>query len=567
MRRIPRPNRSIDSLSPSSHILRSQLLPSTRSTTQIGYSCLRTTSAPFSTSAAHNSILSNDKKKQQAWIRKWQKRMLGDSEPIGSRVDPYDATSPRRISPEETGEEVEVLDESIAKVQAAKFEYEEAQSGEGLELVGTEEDAKKVEWDDAAYLFEKMTGLPPSEPQKFGPRTKITEPKKLQRIFHQAVVEVFTLKSSLKPSMLEATKQRNIDVTFWPAHGLYKVPKWISQVKIQRAGEDVNLVYPTETARKSLLDLMRTGPQMIAKSQPVEELEEPALEEEVEGVGALQANPETLAKNVPEAVIAKPGGLVAVGDKKPFDFMSNRSTPRAVPVEPVPVVEKVKAKVEDVPPTPRTVPVEPVSVAEKIETVVKVPVQKATPKTRNEPSKAFIHIRESVKASHTTILEARDEFLSMLEPTDRYHHIPLSGNAVKWAISKRLLQLTGHQIPDPALTKARTLGDLYAYLILATKPIPTKLVTELLWTKTKNTGKPRLLALPNVKVYNKRVSTMDKHREVGRLKLIEEALEERGLENVPYERAKDVGRRIRVGALKKSEKKDRLQREKLESVA
>src|SRR5690349_5040866 len=73
--------------------------------------------AAFSTIPPRSFLLSGtqDKKKHQQFVRRWQKRILGDSEPIGARVDPYDPTSPIRIAPEETGEYEEVLDEPTHK--------------------------------------------------------------------------------------------------------------------------------------------------------------------------------------------------------------------------------------------------------------------------------------------------------------------------------------------------------------------------------------------------------------------------------------------------------------------
>jgi hypothetical protein len=74
---------------------------------------LRTPAAAFSTTPSAAFLLpgKQDKKKHQQFVRRWQKRLLGDSEPIGAHVDPYDPTSPVRIAPEEQGDYEEVLDE------------------------------------------------------------------------------------------------------------------------------------------------------------------------------------------------------------------------------------------------------------------------------------------------------------------------------------------------------------------------------------------------------------------------------------------------------------------------
>lgn len=73
--------------------------------------------------------------------------MTGDSEPIGSHVDPYDPTSPVRIRPEEQGEEEEVLEGAERDEEGNWKEntYEEAESGKGLERIGSEAWAKRME--------------------------------------------------------------------------------------------------------------------------------------------------------------------------------------------------------------------------------------------------------------------------------------------------------------------------------------------------------------------------------------------------------------------------------------
>jgi hypothetical protein len=85
--------------------------------------------------------------------------LLGDSEPIGSRVDPYDPTSPVRIAPEETGEEVEVLEdgENTLDGKYSEPEYEEAIISEGLIHVGGEKWIEEMEERELAKEFEKLT--------------------------------------------------------------------------------------------------------------------------------------------------------------------------------------------------------------------------------------------------------------------------------------------------------------------------------------------------------------------------------------------------------------------------
>jgi hypothetical protein len=85
---------------------------------------------------------------------------------------------------------------------------------------------------------------------------------------------------------------------------------------------------------------------------------------------------------------------------------------------------------------------------------------------------------------------------------------------------KRTMQLTGLWIPDAAIMPARTVKALLAHLVKP--PKPRKLVEALV-------QKEELMNLPNVSIYANRVTPIDKHKSVGRWKVIERELTERGL--------------------------------------
>jgi hypothetical protein len=161
MRRISRPQRAIDPALPLPSVLRHQLPPTSCLRVTTPYSHLRTTSASFSTTPTLSFILGKqDKKKHQAFVRRWQKRLLGDSEPIGAHVDPYDPTSPVRIAPEEQGEEVEELEDeqSEGTLEARELpQYREAHDGGTLRRVGGKEWLAQQEEVELAKEFEKLT--------------------------------------------------------------------------------------------------------------------------------------------------------------------------------------------------------------------------------------------------------------------------------------------------------------------------------------------------------------------------------------------------------------------------
>ena len=96
-------------------------------------------------------------------------------------------------------------------------------------------------------------------------------------------------------------------------------------------------------------------------------------------------------------------------------------------------------------------------------------------------------------------------------------------------VLKRTMQLTGIRVPDSAIRSTNTAQALLDHLI--TPPKPRKLVEAL-------AQKEDLLALPNVTVLPRRVNLIDRERQVGRWKIIEEELHKRGLPIKGYARGR-----------------------------
>ena len=82
------------------------------------------------------------------------------------------------------------------------------------------------------------------------------------------------------------------------------------------------------------------------------------------------------------------------------------------------------------------------------------------------------------------------------------------------------MQLTGTRIHDPKISEFQTVGDVVDHL--SEKPKPKKLADALL-------SQPSLMALPNVEIFERRHTQIDKEKEVGRWKVIEAELIRRGL--------------------------------------
>ena len=88
---------------------------------------------------------------------------------------------------------------------------------------------------------------------------------------------------------------------------------------------------------------------------------------------------------------------------------------------------------------------------------------------------------------------------------------------------KRVMQLTGRRIPDHIISKLGSLRDLHNFLMQS--PKPKKLAHVLMEDE-------QLQSLPNVKVIPKRVTPINSDLAVGRWKVIENELLQRGLQVV-----------------------------------
>ncbi|KAI9833173.1 MAG: hypothetical protein M1819_003796 [Sarea resinae] len=98
--------------------------------------------------------------------------------------------------------------------------------------------------------------------------------------------------------------------------------------------------------------------------------------------------------------------------------------------------------------------------------------------------------------------------------------ISLQNPDIKFHVLKRTAQLTGQRIPDPAIASMTTVKHILRTLITAPKPAK---LAETLATDA------RLASLPNVKVFDRRVTPIDREKTVGRWKVIEKELRRREL--------------------------------------
>jgi hypothetical protein len=339
----------------------------------------------FSTTAPQSFLLppgKQDKKKHQQFVRRWQKRLLGDSEPIGAHVDPYDPTSPVRIAPEEQGEYEEVLEEEGEDGEEAAFpEYTPAESLADLRYIvdGVRYHTAKV--GGAAWLkqkaetelakeyekltlrtytplslemadeIEEFTGTPytlkdenlmmaqtvhkftrrPYTDYNFGLHRKVPAGTSdvLRNRFTRAVAEVYALKQA----------GLDMDLSKFANRGVYRKPGWVQDIRLVKTENgDVALEFPKFASLEQFLDIMQRAPEW--EGAPMEE--EELLIEEAEDLLDPVLPQEQLSNPTmdPATPAFKRAAVVKMEDgKKPFDFMSNRPVPREKPVE-TPVVEE-----------------------------------------------------------------------------------------------------------------------------------------------------------------------------------------------------------------------------------
>jgi hypothetical protein len=449
---------------------------------------LRSTSAAFSTTAPNSFLLpgKQDKKKHQQFVRRWQKRLLGDSEPIGAHVDPYDPTSPVRIAPEEQGEYEEILEDDGKKPQFPW--YKPAEKIHGLERVGGEEWLRQKLEKEMAKEFEKLTlrtytpltlemadeieeltGTPytlkdenlmmaqtvhevtkrPYTGYNFGLHRKVAHSSELRSRFTQAVAEVYALRHA----------GLDLDLSKFANRGVYDPPRWVRDIKLVKTDSgDLALAFPKHKSLEDLLEIMQTAPTW--ESAPAEE--EELLVEEADDLLDPVLPQEQLPTMDPDTPAFKRAAVIKMdGEKKPFDFMSNRPVPRAKPVE-EPVVEEVVIQeavaAKDVTPTPA-----PTSASPATHATDAAPVYETSPAAASKSRHSILEDRAQRLADDLVELQnavqrSRSGVSGPKSEETKWRQIFINDINVKFAvrsitfnqhITRLLLTMTALQTPLP----------------------------------------------------------------------------------------------------------------------
>ncbi|KAI1841871.1 hypothetical protein JX265_010819 [Neoarthrinium moseri] len=133
---------------------------------------------------------------------------------------------------------------------------------------------------------------------------------------------------------------------------------------------------------------------------------------------------------------------------------------------------------------------------------------------------------EAAETDSAVPMPSTKEAAAYLEKWDSsWRRIPLADPRIKFAVTKRVFQLTGQLIPDHKLSDIHTVAGLLA--AVKTPPKAKTLSQDIQKTKQD------LVSLPNLAFSPKRVTRADKAKAVGQYKIIEEELAKRDLQHGP----------------------------------
>ena len=194
----------------------------------------------------------------------------------------------------------------------------------------------------------------------------------------------------------------------------------------------------------------------------------------------------------------------------PDDEVKEAILQSTVASEPVEEVLEVQTEVDEAEPDVKT-PLEGVST-----TAVEEVLSDANPPTPAPPIHATVP-RDSTWLN-ISLQDPALKFAVRPPTLPATSHVSHRTDTLK--IIKRLTQLTGTRIPDPIIQHTHTVKMLLHHL--ATPPKPKKLAQVL-------SADPKLTALTNVRLLDRRFTPIDREKQVGRWKVIERELERKGL--------------------------------------
>ncbi|KAA8895357.1 ribosomal subunit 39S-domain-containing protein [Sphaerosporella brunnea] len=305
------------------------------------------------------------------------------------------------------------------------------------------------------------------EIDSFAPAEPVRDTEAMHRALHRAVVETYTLH-------LNGTN---------PA-GYFSIDTPVAE---ERASDRVNVTV-TETGEVKFEFL---GPEV--EGRILSSVEPVAVEEAVKEEQEVIAEEEEATPSESEAAEAAP------------EVVAEGSTEAVAEAAPEAVAEAASE-----------------AVAEAASEVAAEAASEAVAEAASEVAAEAVVEAETVEAAAEVQEEfaepielARPQWLDQGLQGEGWVKLPLTQNDLKFAIVKRVLQLTGQKVPDAVVSQATTVADILKPLITA--PPPKKLAEALLNSE--------LATLPNVKVYPSKVRPLDKERVIGRARPYEQVLD------------------------------------------
>lgn len=369
--------------------------------------------------------------------------------------------------------------------------YKQAEVSRGLVRVGGKKWVKSQKED---LLLERFNMLLPHSGQdygiaspRFGPVEKAKTTKDLNALFHQTAVEIFTLQSVQMDPVIPSGWGKGNDVT----------ESWTKNVELHWS--------PTHGVTLTNPDPMTSAQFLTSIYVPKEKI--PGVSEAIKEMKQLESTstaspPSTKTEgeslDLASETIQKVEGAV----EKTKDAISSFQS-----------IENASAGVQNELSTLRQSFLDHAITAS----------ERAVTNLRNQ-----LRVHLNLKASNTLTLPSPPR-----KPTSIYRHIHLTDPNTKLAFKKRLLELTGHNIPDVTLYTAHTLADIHKALFALAQPLPKTVSAKMkLKIPPHPAGKrvPSVLTtMQNVSIHARKIRQQERERSNGLAKVIKYALAERNL--------------------------------------
>lgn len=334
---------------------------------------------------------------------------------------------------------------------------------------------------------------------RFGAVEKAKSSKDLNALFHQTAVEIFTLKSVEMDPVIPSGFGKGNDVD----------ESWTKNVEIYWSpSSGVTLTNPDPmTSAQFLTSIYVPKEKLPAVSEAIKEMRQLDLESKSEAGAATITG--------------------AVESTKPStEKIEGTSTPLAS--ETIQNIDNTASSLQSIENAST-------GIQKELSTLRESFLNHATEASERTLADLRNQLRNHVTLKASTPVSVID---FKLGPVQIYKRIRLTDPNTKLAFKKRLLELTGHNIPDPTLYTARTLSDIHRALFALAQPAPKRTAAKLktavfMYGSDKRVPSKivpsKLTTMQNVTIHDRRIRQQERERSNGLGKVIKYALAERDL--------------------------------------